>query len=64
MREAKVVIQEYLDGKNLVLFDLKSRFYVNQRNELIRNLKMSSNPLIRELAHILGLGRNIIQRVQ
>ncbi len=64
MREAKAVTQEYLDGNGLAPPDLKSRSYVNQRNELIRNLKMSSNLSIRELAHILDLDRNIIQQVR
>ncbi len=63
-KDAKAVIQEYLDGKGLALSDLKNRSYINQRNELIRNLKTSSNLSIRELAHILGFDRNIIQRVQ
>ena len=63
-REAKAVIQEYLGGNGLELADLKSRSCANQRNELIRNLKTSSNLSVRELAHLLDLDRNIIQRVK
>ena len=63
-KEAKAVVQAYLDDKGLDLPSLKNRACTDQRNELIRNLKTHSNLSIRELAFILGLDRNIIQRVK
>lgn len=62
--EAKYIIKEYLNNKGLALFDLKNRTCIDQRNELIRNMKTCSNLSIRELADLLVLDRNTIQRVK
>lgn len=62
-RDAVTVINEYLHSKGIAQNDLKKRSCINQRNELIHNLKTCSNLSNRELGRILNLDRNTIQRV-
>ncbi|ATW26523.1 transposase [Candidatus Formimonas warabiya] len=61
-KNARIFINEYLRKKDLVLNDLKNKNNINHRDELICALKMRSNLSIRQLAEILNLDRNIIQR--
>jgi REP element-mobilizing transposase RayT len=62
--DARLYIAEFMTKQNLtgVLIDLMERKEL--RNELIQNLKACSTLSIREIAEVLGIDRNVVQRVK
>ena len=63
-QEAKEYITEQLRKHNVSLKEIKSASNIQIRNELIMKLKAKTSLSVRQIAEILGVGRNIIQRMQ
>ena len=63
-KDAKEFVQRFLEGRKLTKGALKERINAGIRNELIKTLKDSSTLSIREIAAILELDRNIVQRIK
>lgn len=63
-QEAEEFIQEYIGERLKSKVELKLKENIKIRNELISELKRRSYLSIRELAEILDLDRNIIQRAE
>lgn len=62
-QEAKVYITEQLKKSNISLEEIKIVSNIKIRNDLIIKLKDKSNLSVRQIADILGIGRNIVQRI-
>lgn len=62
--EARSFIEDYLREKNADLSDLTIKANVTLRSALISELKNRSNLSVRQMAALLGLDRNIIQRIK
>lgn len=63
MGKARCFLDEYLSGKKITLESIKHKHNRELRNELIRELKKEYTLSVREIAGILGIDRNIVQRV-
>ncbi|WP_371363280.1 hypothetical protein SRRS_42120 [Sporomusa rhizae] len=63
-QEAKEYITEQLRKHNVSLEEIKNASNIQIRNELIMKLKVKTSLSVRQIAEILGVGRNIIQRMQ
>ncbi|WP_373657520.1 transposase [Sporomusa acidovorans] len=63
-QEAKEYIIEQLRKHNVSLEEITNVANIRIRNDLIVKLKNKSSLSVRQIAEILGIGRNIVQRVQ
>lgn len=63
-KDTRAYIAKYLSSKGQTLDELKEKQNIAARNELIKLLKVKSNLSVRQLASILGMDRNIIQRAR
>ncbi len=63
-KEASVFVDNYLSSVGQTIQSLKIRANVGLRNKLILELKARSNLSIRQIAELLGIDRNIVQRVK
>ncbi|SDE67383.1 hypothetical protein, partial [Sporomusa acidovorans] len=63
-QEAKEYIIEQLRTHNVSLEEITNVANIRIRNDLIVKLKNKSSLSVRQIAEILGIGRNIVQRVQ
>jgi putative transposase len=62
--DTKVFITKYLSSKGQTLDELKEKHNMASRNDFIKLLKEKSNLSVRQLANILIMDRNAIQRVK
>jgi len=62
--EAREFVANYLQERNTNLIDIKEACGLTIRNTLISQLKKQSYLSIREIADLLQIGRNIVQRVR
>jgi len=62
--QAKRYIDDFLITRNVKLEELSSQANKLIRNELIRELKCKSNLSNRQIATILGVNRNVVQRLK
>lgn len=63
-QEAKEYIAGQLRKHNVSLEEIKNASNIQIRNEIILKLKTKSSLSVRQIAEMLGIGRNIIQRLQ
>ncbi len=63
-KDARIFIAKHLSSKGQTLDKLQEKQNTAIRNELIKLLKVKSNLSVRQLACILELDRNVIQRVK
>jgi len=61
---AKAFIERYLNQQGISLEEIKLKINVGYRNALIAELKDKSNLSGRKIANLLGLDRNIVQRIK
>lgn len=61
---AKVFIEKYINEQGISLGDIKLKINVGYRNALIAELKDKSTLSGRQIANLLGLDRNIVQRIK
>jgi len=62
--QSKEFITDYLDNHNVCLNELKIRGNNTLRRELISKLKGESSLSVRQIANLLGIDRNIVQRTK
>jgi|GEM_PF-38817 len=62
--DAKKLIENYLNEQGFGLKEIKLKENVVCRNALIADLKGKSNLSVRQIANLLGLDRNIVQRTK
>jgi REP element-mobilizing transposase RayT len=60
--QARHFIASYLVNYNISLEELKSKANINLRRNLTTKLKSDSSLSIRQIAHLLGIDRNVVQR--
>lgn len=63
-QQAKAYIAKQLKIHNVSLEEIKSASNIKIRNEIISKLKRKSSLSVRQIAEILSVGRNIVQRTQ
>ncbi|BBB90071.1 MAG TPA: transposase [Methylomusa anaerophila] len=63
-KQARELTASYLVQNNIGLNDLKARENENLRRDLISKLKRESSLSIRQIANLLGINRNIVQRTK
>ncbi len=63
-KQAKEWIMDYLVNHNINSSDLKNRQQEDLRRDLISTLKRESNLSIRQIAKLLDIDRNMIQRIK
>lgn len=64
LEEAKEYVVARSREKGIELSAIKERAHVAIRNEIIAKLRQESALSVRQIAELLGIGRNIVQRVQ
>lgn len=62
--QAKELIMHFLFKHNMNISDLKNRQQEDLRSEIISILKENSNLSIRQIAKLLDIDRNIVQRIK
>lgn len=63
-QEARAYIVEQIRTHHVSLEEIKNASNIKIRNDLILKLKNKSSLSVRQIAEILGVGRNIVQRMQ
>lgn len=63
-KEAEEYVQEFLETRGIKKADLQDRKNLSIRNDLVKELKDKSELSIRQIAGILELDRNAVQRVK
>jgi putative transposase len=63
-KQAKEWIMDYLVNHNINISDLKNRQQEDIRRDLISTLKRESNLSVRQIAKLLEIDRNIVQRIK
>ena len=62
--EAKELIMNYLVHHNINIGDLKNRQREDLRRDIISTLKRKSSLSVRQIANLLGIDRNMVQRAK
>jgi putative transposase len=62
--QAKELIMHYLVNHNINISDLKNRQKEDLRRDIISTLKRKSNLSIRQIAKLLDIDRNMVQRTK
>jgi uncharacterized protein YfkK (UPF0435 family) len=63
-KQAKELLMNYLINHKINVRDLKNRQNEDLRRDIIRTLKRKSNLSVRQIANLLEIDRNMVQRTK